>query len=158
MLEKMGEFARKNAGRITVAAFLLLVGLFVLLHFPGKGEKIAASAGDRLAFLASLGWEAEPDSEEARTVTVPDCGEGAMADYNALMLKGGYDLSRYEGKELAQYTYRLTNYPDVKETVYLTLYVYRGRVVGGDIHTASLRGFMHELRANEASEKDSADL
>ncbi len=157
MLEKMGEFARKNAGRITLIVFLLL-GLLLLLHFPGKDGKNAASAEDRLAFLASLGWEAEPDSEEAKTVTVPDCGEGAMADYNALMQKGGYDLSRYEGKEVEQYSYRLTNYPDTKDTVYLTLYVYRGRVVGGDIHTASLRGFMHELRANEAGEEAGAGL
>ena len=35
---------------------------------------------------------------------------------------------------------------DYTQTVYLTLYVYEGRVVGGDIHSAALNGFMHELR------------
>lgn len=148
MLEKKVDWKRKNAGRITGLAILALLALIIIVHlFAGSGKN-AATREDRVAFLAALGWQADPESEEAGSVRIPDCGEGAMADYNALMQKGGYDLSEYVGKNVDQYRYRLSNYPDCEQTVWATLYVWQGRVIGGDIHTASLDGFMHELRPN----------
>ena len=149
MLEKKIERTRKNAGRIVGLAILALLILALLVHFFSDAKKNALTREDRVAFLASLGWEADPDSEEAGSVKIPDCGEGAMADYNELMKKGGYDLSSYEGKNAEQYRYRLTNYPDCGQSVWVTLYAYQGRVIGGDIHTVSLDGFMHELRPNQ---------
>ena len=46
------------------------------------------------------------------------------------------------------YTYRLLEYPSPPEQgdVYACLYVYRGTVIGGDVHTASMMGFMHGLK------------
>lgn len=149
MLEKKGEWKRKNAGRIVLAALVLLLLLIGLTALLGGRAKNADSTDKRLAFIASLGWEADAETEEARTVTIPRCDEGAMAEYNALMQKGGYDLSRYEGKTVEQYSYQLTNYPGTDQKVFITVYVWHGRVIGGDIHTAALNGFMHELRAAE---------
>ena len=149
MHEKKVEWKRKNAGRIVGAAILALLLLAVIVRFLTDGDKNAATREDRMSFLAALGWKADPESEQANSVRIPDCGEGAMADYNAMMRKGGYDLSDYEGKSAEQYQYRLTNYPGCEQTVWVTLYVYQGRVIGGDIHTVSLDGFMHELRPNE---------
>ena len=149
MLEKKAEKQRKNARLVLLAAALLLAALLLLGHFAGGRGKNAQTAQDRLDFLSSLGWEVDPASEQTQTVTVPDCSEGAMADYNALLQRGGYDLSDYAGKNVEQFQYELLNYPGETQTVYLTLYVYHGRVIGGDIHTAALNGFMHELRPNE---------
>lgn len=148
MHEKKGEWKRKNAGKIVGLAILALLILLLIVHFLPTGEKNAVTQEDRLAFLASLGWEAKAETEEANSVRIPDCGEGAMADYNALLHKGGWDLSDYEGKTVEQYQYQLKNYPDCEQTVWVTLYVWHGRVIGGDIHTAQLDGFMHELRPN----------
>lgn len=152
MLEKWHEFKRKNAVKILGLAGLALLILILLVSLRGKHEKNAATAEDRAAFLQSLGWEIEAGNEQSAEVTIPDCGEGAMADYNALMQKAGFDLSAYQGKSVRQYRYVLTNYPDCKDKVYAVLYVSHGRVIGGDIHTASLHGFMHELRARDTTE------
>ncbi len=149
MLEKKGEWARKNAARITGLVLLALLILILAVHFLGKDEKNAATLEARVAFLSSLGWEVDPGTEEAGSVKIPSCEEGAMADYNALMQMGGYDLSPYEGKSVEQYLYQLKNYPNCAQTVWVTLYVYDGCVIGGDIHTAALDGFMHELRARD---------
>ena len=148
MHEKKGECKRRNAGRIAGAVLVLLLILAAAVRLAG-GERNAANREARLAFIASLGWEAEPDSETEASVTIPDCGEGAMKDYNELMRRADYDLSPYAGKSVERYQYELSNYPDCADTVYLTLYVWRGRVIGGDIHTAALDGFMHELKARE---------
>ena len=148
MHEKTGEWKRKHAGKIVALSILALLIMILLVHCLPGAEKNAATKEDRMAFLESLGWQADPETEEANSVKIPDCSEGAMADYNALMQKGGYDLSDYEGKKVDQYQYQLNNYPDCEQTVWVTLYVWQGRVIGGDIHTASLDGFMHELRPN----------
>ena len=149
MLEKRVEWKRKNAGKIVGLAFLALLLLALIVHLYAGCGKNAATREDRIAFLAALGWEADPETEEANSVRIPDCGEGAMADYNELLKKGGYDLSGYKGKSVEQYRYRLMNYPDSGQAVWVTLYVWHGRVIGGDIHTVSLDGFMHELRPND---------
>ena len=148
MHEKKGEWKRKNAGKIVALAILALLILMLVVHFLPDSGKNAATQDERMDFLASLGWEADPETEETNSVKIPDCSEGAMADYNALMQKGGYDLSDYEGKTVDQYQYQLRNYPDCEQTVWVTLYVWHGKVIGGDIHTVSLDGFMHELRPN----------
>lgn len=149
MPEKKGEWKRKHAGKIVALAILAFLVLVLVVRFLADGGKNAVTRQDRMDFLAALGWEADPETEQTNTVRIPDCAEGAMADYNAMMRKGGYDLSGYEGKSAEQYQYRLTNYPGSGQAVWVTLYVYRGCVIGGDIHTVSLDGFMHELRPNE---------
>ena len=148
MHEKTGEWKRKHAGKIVALSIVALLIMILLVHCLPGAEKNAATKEDRMAFLESLGWQADPETEETNSVKIPDCSEGAMADYNALMQKGGYDLSDYEGKKVDQYQYQLNHYPDCEQTVWVTLYVWQGRVIGGDIHTASLDGFMHELRPN----------
>ena len=50
------------------------------------------------------------------------------------------------GLECKQYSYVVTNYPSSDGTVYATLYVKGGRVIGGDIHSANINGFMHTLK------------
>ena len=120
MHEKKGEWKRKHAGRIVGAAILALLVLILLVHFLSDGGKNAATREDRMAFLAALGWEADPETEQTNSVRIPDCSEGAMADYNALMRKGGYDLSDYEGKSAEQYQYILSNYPDCSQAVWGT--------------------------------------
>ena len=149
MREKTAENQRKKARLILLGAALLLAVLLLIPRLVGKTEKNAESAENRLAFLASLGWEADPESEETRPVTIPDCGEGAMASYNELVKRGGYDLSAFQGQTVDMFQYRLLNYPGTEQTVYATLYVSDGRVIGGDIHSAALDGFIHELRARE---------
>lgn len=148
MHENKVENKRKHAGRIAGAALLLLLILAAAIRLIG-GEKNAASREDRLGFIAALGWEADPASETVTGVQIPDCSDGAMRDYNELMKKADYDLAPYAGKSVEQYQYELKNYPNVDQTVFLTLYVYHGKVIGGDIHTAALDGFMHELKPNE---------
>ena len=37
----------------------------------------------------------------------------------------------------------MTNYPDYEGTVYANVLVYRNRVIGGDICSADVSGFVH---------------
>ena len=57
----------------------------------------------------------------------------------------GFEFTSYGGCKCMQYSYIVTNYGD-GSTVYATLFVKGGRVIGGDIHSADIGGFMHGIK------------
>ena len=101
---------------------------------------------DRIEFLRSLGWEIKTDGALAEKVTIPSEFDSVFAGYNDIQKQQGLDLSRYKRKEVMHYRYEITNYKDHDGTVYVNLLVYRGRVIGGDICSASPGGFVKGLR------------
>lgn len=127
---------------LLIAAVLLTA---FLLNSCGKGDDVSTLEG-REAFLNSMGWEIDPESEDVRTVQLPDTMGGMLTDYNEMQLAQGYDLSLHLGEQCQQYSYRVCNYPDDSQTVLVTLYVQGNRVIAGDIHSTALNGFMHGLK------------
>ena len=55
----------------------------------------------------------------------------------------GLDLSDYKRKSVTRYTYLITNYPNYEGKVYANLLIYKDRVVGGDVCSADVNGFIH---------------
>ena len=134
-----------------VAAVAVLLAALIFLRRAADEHRNAETRAERVAFAAALGWELDPESEETARVDLPEELSDVLADYNALQLRCGYDLSPLCGKSCRQYSYRVLNAPQEDEVVLLTLYVDRGRVVGGDIHSTALDGFMIGLQANPAA-------
>ena len=89
---------------------------------------------------------ADPATETAQEIVIPRVFNGVFGDYNALQKQQGFDLSTYAGETCTAYTYRVTNYEGSTDTVLAQLFVYRNRVIGGDIHATAMDGFMHGLR------------
>ncbi len=131
------------AAAAAAALLLALAAVFfaLLCHAPSL-----RSTEGRCAYLASLGWRADPASEELREVSLPARFDALLTDYNALQLGQGWDLRAAAGKSCLCCSYDLVDYPGRDGRVIATLYLYRGRVIGGDIHTASAEGFMRPLR------------
>jgi len=103
---------------------------------------------DRIAFLAQFGWTVENTPAEEAEITVPAEFDKVFTEYNEIQKRQGLDLSKYKNKDMKRYTYIVTNYPDVTETVYANVIVYKNRVVGGDICSASKSGFIHGFEAS----------
>lgn len=143
-----------------IAAIGVLLCLIVWLA-PGKSaapesgaiataglEKPGDQAGEkeeqRVAFLASFGWEVEQPAAANVEVVIPAQFNETMTSYNELQKKQGYDLSDYQGKRVKRYTYQVLNYPDESAgEVAANLYVCEGKIIGGDISSTKLDGFMH---------------
>ena len=53
------------------------------------------------------------------------------------------DLSKYKKKTVTRYTFVVTDYEGYEGTVYANVLVYRNRVIGGDICSADVNGFIH---------------
>ena len=140
-------FTKKKALSIVLTiGILLLIAILLRLFMPQEKEFDVTTLDGREAFLNSLGWEIDRESEEYRSVVVPDVLEGIMLQYNKMQIAQGYDLSKHPGEKCRQYSYVLKNYPDCAEKVIICIYTRGNEVIAGDIHTAAANGFMHGLK------------
>ena len=97
---------------------------------------------DRVGFLKQFGWTVKETPLEEISVTIPGEFDKVFVGYNDLQKQQGLDLSRYRRKEVVRYTYEVTNYPDYEGKVLANLLIYRGKVIGGDICSADVSGFV----------------
>lgn len=98
---------------------------------------------DRIAFLRQFGWEVEADPKETAEVTIPAEFDKIFTGYNEIQKRQGLDLSDYKKKKVMRYTYVVKNYKGAEGVVYANILVYRNRVIGGDLCSADVTGFIH---------------
>ncbi len=97
----------------------------------------------RKAFLSQFGWEIETPSVEEVEIKIPADFDKVMNSYNEIQKNQGLDLSKYKGKSVTRYTYKVTNYPDYDGTVYANIIICKNKVIGGDICSSDIEGFIH---------------
>ena len=112
-----------------------------------KYEKVK-SADDAAGFLGQFGWVVDAGSAETAQVTIPAEFDKIFSGYNEMQKAQGLDLVKYKKKEITRYTFRVTNYQNAQGqsydgVVYANVLVYRQRVIGGDICSANVSGFIH---------------
>ena len=105
-------------------------------------DKVRTS-GDAANFLSQFGWTVDAEPTEVETVTIPAEFDKVYAAYNELQKAQGLNLAKYRGKDVTRYTFTVTNYADYEGTVLANVLVYRNRVIGGDICSADVTGFVH---------------
>ena len=145
---------------ITAAAALILAAILLM----GGGESGSAptaapsmSSNDgRVRFLRDFGWDVTNSPTESGQVKIPKESSEVFDRYNTLQKGQGYDLSKYAGKNVMRYVYKINNYPNSSAPVYATVLVYKDQIIGGDVtDTAAggkIRGFrMPELTATVPS-------
>ncbi len=106
----------------------------------------AGDNAERLAFVSQFGWDVCDEPLEVREVKIPEEFDEVYEKYNAIQLSQGLDLSEYCGKRVKRWTYVINNYPDMPEndgTVRINMLVYKNFVIGGDVCSIKLDGFMH---------------
>ena len=150
--------AKLNRGKVLAGllfAVAFISGLFVLLFRPGFNHEtfhVSASMDSneaRIEYLSQFGWEVSEHPLAAEPVLVPTDVEASCASYCALQKEQGFDIAQYAGQEVYRYTYEVLNYPTGETNVQVNLLTLDGRVVGGDVCTASLDGWMHGLELPE---------
>ncbi len=103
---------------------------------------------DVIGFLAQFGWSVEKKPVEVKTVTIPSEFDKVYATYNELQKEQGLNLAKYKNKDVTRYTFKVTNYEGYEGTVYANVLVYRNRVIGGDVCSADVSGFVHGFEKN----------
>lgn len=102
----------------------------------------ARNTVEQIAFLEQFGWTVRSAPVETKTVQIPwEFGE-VYTRYNQIQLEQGFDLRPYAGKKVEMVQYQVTNYPNFSETIRANLLIYQGKIIGGDISSVELGGFM----------------
>lgn len=137
-------FTRKTAVIAIVLAAIILAGIIFVCSEPAFGD-IGTTEG-RVSYLSELGWEVDPESEEIEIIILPREFGDVMTEYNRMQIAQGFDLSHYAGLECTRYTYRVMKYPTGDGSVLAQIFVCGTRVIGGDIHSTTMDGFMHGIK------------
>lgn len=135
---------KENRNRLAVVGFLLLLLVLMGVSYGAAAQPCAPDGADlsaRLGFLADFGHYCDGESENSKAVVIPLQWSDVYESYNALQVLQGFDLSHYKGQTATLYTYAVTNYSE-KDAVYAHLLVSQGVIIGGDIASARLDGFM----------------
>lgn len=130
---------------------MLVAVILVIIFWPFGGATAdtyspvgGQSDKERIAFLTDLGYQVDSKAPEVKEVLIPDEFDDVFTKYNQLQKDAGMDLQPYHGKRVKCWTYKIVNNPDQGE-VQANLYVYKDKIVGGDISSTALDGFMHGL-------------
>ena len=103
------------------------------------------SNADRVAYLAEYGWEVSPEPLSTEELLIPAEMDESYQEYLDLQLSQGFDLTQYAGKRVKRYTYEIYNYPSGETGVQANLLIHRSAVIGGEVLSSRLNGFLHGL-------------
>ena len=146
---------RRHLAAGGVTALVLVCALAMLLGFL---DRSAASAGevispkgvrteeDRLSYLGAYGWLVKEEPLAVEELLIPAEMGPEYDEYLELQAGQGFDLQKYAGKRVKRYTYEILNYPTGETGVQVSLLMYRNTVVGADVLSPALDGFIHGLQ------------
>lgn len=147
-----------RASTVKLCGVLLLFAiLLTALSLTDRGGVVSAvssavdidysrikTKSDRVDFINRFGIEIDGDSESEEAFRMPEDFDRVILGYNELQKRQGLNLSKYQGKRVTRYSYRVTNYRSDGE-VYANLFVYRGKIVACDLSSADPGGFVIPL-------------
>ena len=145
---------RKLAFGVALAALLCCCALALNLS-SGAVREVGGSAApdpkgvksnqDRVDYLATYGWEVVQEPLATQELIIPEKMDESYDEYLALQGEQGFDLAKYAGKRVKRYTYEITNYPTGEVGVQVNLLIYKNTVIGGEVLSPQLDGFLHGL-------------
>lgn len=149
------SMSSSNLKKLFGVVFALVLVSLVAVFFVNSQSNVnikkvslytAETADDRLKFISDLGWIVDEEPVEVRQIAIPQEFDDVYSNYNEIQLSQGYDLTKYAGRSAKRWTYVIRNYPDVssdEDYVRINLLVCDGKVIGGDVCSIKLDGFMH---------------
>ena len=106
----------------------------------------AGNAAERLAFISQFGWDVAEDPVQVTEILIPAEFDEVYQKYNEIQKKQDLDLTLYAGKRVKKWPYAVRNYPGYEgraDVIELNMLILDGVVIGGDVCSTELGGFMH---------------
>lgn len=114
---------------------------------------------ERADFFRQFGWEVSDEPLEIKETVIPEEFDETYEKYNSIQKEQNLDLEKYKGSRVKSWSYEVLNYPGYENSdgvIRGNLLTYNGKIIGGDICSVELGGFMHgfckpESEATEGS-------
>ena len=139
-----------------VAVFAVIGGIISVSKESDKPaskvDNINMSAGtaeERVAFFSQFGWQVNETPLEIKEVVIPTEFDETYTRYNEIQKEQKLNLENYKGVRVKMFSYEILNYPGYTDTdgvIHGNILVYDDTVIGGDVCSVELNGFMHTFR------------
>lgn len=147
---------RRSLLTVLGAVVLVMAGAVLLGGHPAAAsvflrrtaEVKCTAPEDGAAWLREQGWEVEAVPAGQMEVLVPAVFDQIYESYNDIQKAQGFDISRYKGETVTKYTYLVKNYPQEQDGVAANLLVYQGRIIGADLCSLELGGFLKGAKSD----------
>lgn len=155
------RLSKRKIAAFFVICLTVVSGIFLITKNSASADEREVSTKDipvslnaksneqRIVFLHSFGWEIEMDPMEVVEVNIPEEFDDALNQYNEIQKQQNMDLEKYSGKRVKRYTYVVTNHPSGDTDVRANVLVFNNKIIGGDVCTVRLDGFMHGFEMGE---------
>ena len=138
---------------IFLVSFVLMtvVSLFILSRDSQQTANMnemslkAESHEERMEFISQFGWEVEEEPVQVKEVIIPTELSDVYIAYNDIQKLQGFDLTEFAGERVKCWTYIVKNYEgyENQDCIHINMLVYDGEVIGGDVSSVRIDGFMH---------------
>lgn len=135
---------KKRTAVIAIIGILSIIMLFELcVPIKAQTQKFNGATNEqRVEFIERRGHNVIDNPIDVKTIVIPQVFSDVYNNYNALQRKIGFDLEKYKGKTVVLYTYSALGYDD---EVHINLLVCNDIIIGGDVSSVKLNGFMNSL-------------
>lgn len=101
------------------------------------------TTSDHVDFLASYGYNVNDNPVQIEEIIIPEQFSSDYEQYNNYQKLSGFDLSKFKGQRIKKYTYKVNGYTDSSDEVVANVLIYNNKIIGGDISSTTLGGFVH---------------
>lgn len=107
-------------------------------------------------YMQSIDWEISNEPIETEEVIIPREFDNVYTQYNEIQKRAGFNLEDYTNSKCTRYTYSLKYFD--KNNLRANILVLNDKIIGGDICTIDLNGFMIPLKDRSSIQKDIVNM
>lgn len=139
---------RKNVRLIIIVLIVIAAAAVIITAVSSAEEPDGSSPEMIMEFLSENGYSVS--SPIIKEITIPEEFSDVYENYNELQKEQNFNLAKYKGKSAVSYTFSVIGYIDENgepdNTVEAHVIVCDGKIIGGDIASTRLDGFMKPIR------------
>ena len=134
------------------AIFVAIVGIVLICSEICAASNKTTNAStnvERITFIKNSGYTPLSNEPQTKTVVIPESFSDVYNNYNNTQRAAGYDLTEFKGCEVTIYTYSIETPVGYEGESVFNMIVYKNRVIGGDVSSNALGGFMLPILKSE---------
>lgn len=146
----------KNICAVVIAAVFVTLGALYYVSYNSdapvskSGDFVlkVSTAEERVLFFSQFGFTVNEEPCEVKEIVIPAEFDEVYSKYNELQKEQGLDLTKYAGARVKHWSYEITNYEGYENrpgVIRGNILVYKDTVIGCDISSTEMNGFMKGL-------------
>lgn len=143
------RYPRNKITDLLICLFCVFL-IILILQYDTYSEAVSGASEEEyvLKFLADNGIFV-CDDFIVENIVLSRSNEKVFSDYNSIQKENGFDMEPFIGKEVRRYTFEVNNNPYTSEEVFCAVvFTFNGEIIGADIHSPSVNGFIQGVKNN----------